>query len=77
MLGSIGKNWGTVIPTAIRGPVRVMQPFGRSLQNCGEILTKGWLALLADAADNKFFLLDRNGSVILNETKHVSGSGKR
>ena len=60
MLGSIGKNWATVYPTALRGLVRAMQSFGRSLEQSGEILAKGWLALTADAVDNDF-LLDRNG----------------
>ena len=68
--GFVNTNWGTEFPTALRGLVRVMQPFGRSLQKCGEILTKGWLALPADAADN-YFLLDRNGNVILDGIKHT------
>ena len=57
--GFVNTNWGTEMPWYLRGIVRALQPFGRSLESCGEALTKAWLELPAE--DGKYHLMDPDG----------------
>jgi NAD(P)-dependent dehydrogenase (short-subunit alcohol dehydrogenase family) len=67
--GFVNTNWGTEMPVMMKGLIRMMQPLGRSLEKCGELLTTGWMEL-EPTDDNNYFLLDRNGKVVMNGMKH-------
>jgi NAD(P)-dependent dehydrogenase (short-subunit alcohol dehydrogenase family) len=36
--GFVSTRWGTEMPWWIRGPVRALQLFGRSMEDCGEVM---------------------------------------
>lgn len=41
--GFVNTNWGTEMPWFIKGLVRLIQPLGRSMKDCGEYMTFGLL----------------------------------
>jgi len=69
--GFVNSNWGSELPAPLWGVVRVVQPLGRSILKCGQLLTAGWLKLANDGFEGKYYLLDKNGNVISNGIKHT------
>lgn len=69
--GFVNSNWGSELPAALWGVVRAVQPLGRSIVKCGQLLTNGWLKLPNEGFEGKYFLLDKNGNVISNGIKHT------
>jgi hypothetical protein len=61
--GFVATNWGTEMPTFLRaGVIRPIQKlFGKSSQQCGEILTESLTRLPADGG---FHLIDPKGQTI-------------
>jgi NAD(P)-dependent dehydrogenase (short-subunit alcohol dehydrogenase family) len=43
--GFVNTSWGTEMPWYLRGLVRMIQPFGRDLETCGEVLTNALLGI--------------------------------
>jgi NAD(P)-dependent dehydrogenase (short-subunit alcohol dehydrogenase family) len=58
--GFVKTNWGREMPTVIRWLVRAVQPFGKSKEDCAELLST---VLLKPDEQTKggFYLLDQNG----------------
>lgn len=69
--GFVNTSWGTEMPWWLRGPIRILQPLGRSPQKCGTLLTTGWISLDSASAGNNFFLLDQDGKLISNGVRHT------
>ena len=67
--GFVNTNWGSEMPIVLKGILRLMQPFARSLEKCGQVLTTGWMELEPKDGKN-FFLLDQNGNIIHDGLKH-------
>eukprot|EP00047_Mylnosiga_fluctuans_P010966 m.18912 g.18912 ORF g.18912 m.18912 type:complete len:320 (-) comp3386_c0_seq1:124-1083(-) len=57
--GTINTNWGTELPLLLRGLVRMIQPFMRSLQDCGEYMAS---ALMDPEYHGGWSLMDQNGN---------------
>ena len=55
--GFVNTNWGTEMPTVVRWMVRALQPLGRSIEDCGDKMVTGLLALSTPG----FYLLDEHG----------------
>jgi len=56
--GFVNTNWGTEMPWYIRAPVRLLQPLGKSIEDCGEIMCK---PLFHPPKPNGFYMMDANG----------------
>ena len=56
--GFVNTNWGTDLPWYIRAPVRLLQPLGKSIEDCGEIMCR---PLLDPPQPSGFYLMDANG----------------
>eukprot|EP00054_Salpingoeca_dolichothecata_P030770 m.253444 g.253444 ORF g.253444 m.253444 type:complete len:312 (-) comp26718_c0_seq13:41-976(-) len=56
--GFIKTRWGTEMPWFIRGPVRFMQLFARSPEDCAEYLSEGFFS---DQFKTGFHMLDQYG----------------
>jgi NAD(P)-dependent dehydrogenase (short-subunit alcohol dehydrogenase family) len=70
--GFVNSNWGSELPAVLWGVVRAVQPLGRSIVKCGQLLSAGWLKLPNEGFNGKYYLLDRNGNVIENGIKHTN-----
>eukprot|EP00455_Lapot_gusevi_P047554 TRINITY_DN643_c0_g1_i3.p1 TRINITY_DN643_c0_g1~~TRINITY_DN643_c0_g1_i3.p1 ORF type:complete len:301 (-),score=76.04 TRINITY_DN643_c0_g1_i3:30-932(-) len=55
--GAVNTAWGTEMPWYLRGPIRLLQPFLRSIETCGEYLVS---ALFDDQYRGGFHLMDSN-----------------
>jgi len=61
--GFVNTNWGTEMPTLIRMALRPLQSmFGKSSEDCGEILTTAWLGI----SEPGYALIDDKGGIIGN-----------
>ncbi len=58
--GFVNTNWGTEMPWYLRGLVRMVQPFGRDLEKCGEILTNA----LLEIKEPGYHRIDPNGKPV-------------
>ncbi|KNC84130.1 hypothetical protein SARC_03651 [Sphaeroforma arctica JP610] len=65
--GFVSTNWGTEMPWYVKGPVRVLQVFGKSLEKCGEIITSSWL----DLSPGKYNTIDQNGKPCKTKVLHT------
>jgi NAD(P)-dependent dehydrogenase (short-subunit alcohol dehydrogenase family) len=72
--GFVNTNWGTEMPWILRKLfLRPLQSlFGKSLEQCGETLTKAWLD---DIPEHRYSLIDEQGQII-NINSKVDGSMK-
>jgi NAD(P)-dependent dehydrogenase (short-subunit alcohol dehydrogenase family) len=61
--GFVNTSWGTEMPWYLRGLVRMMQPLGRDLETCGEILTKA----LLEIKEPGFHRMDQNGKPVTDK----------
>mmetsp|Transcript_20630 Transcript_20630/g.32217 ORF Transcript_20630/g.32217 Transcript_20630/m.32217 type:complete len:329 (-) Transcript_20630:977-1963(-) len=73
--GFVSTNWGTEMPFLIRMAVRAIQPFGRSLEQCGEIMSGALLNPPQNKEKTKtelpnFYLLDQDGNSTTKNKKH-------
>ena len=69
--GFISTNWGSEFPWYLKGPVRLMQRFGRSTKDCGELLCvplfdSQWKAT---AGQRNWHIVDQYGAI----TERVTG----
>lgn len=69
--GFVNSNWGSELPGPLWAVTRAMQPLGRSILKCGQLLTSGWMKLPNEGFEGKYYLLDRNGNMIENGIKHT------
>lgn len=58
--GFVATNWGTEMPSFVRYLIRAIQIFGRSKEDCAELLVSG-LVKPGEEAENNFRLIDQNG----------------
>ena len=65
--GFVNTNWGSEMPWYLKGLVRTIQPFGRSLESCGQILTDSWLKL---PVNGTYHLMDSNGKKTKQGVQH-------
>jgi NAD(P)-dependent dehydrogenase (short-subunit alcohol dehydrogenase family) len=66
--GFVNTNWGTEMPTVVRGIIRPLQSlFGKSQEECGETLTTAWMNLETPG----YYLIDPKGELISNGIKHT------
>eukprot|EP00455_Lapot_gusevi_P047550 TRINITY_DN643_c0_g1_i15.p1 TRINITY_DN643_c0_g1~~TRINITY_DN643_c0_g1_i15.p1 ORF type:complete len:335 (-),score=79.68 TRINITY_DN643_c0_g1_i15:8-955(-) len=56
--GGVNTAWGTEMPWYLRAPIRLLQPFLRSIDDCGEFMVS---ALFDDQYRGGFHLMDSNG----------------
>eukprot|EP00928_Gymnodinium_smaydae_P056701 TRINITY_DN40027_c0_g1_i1.p1 TRINITY_DN40027_c0_g1~~TRINITY_DN40027_c0_g1_i1.p1 ORF type:complete len:346 (+),score=57.91 TRINITY_DN40027_c0_g1_i1:74-1111(+) len=64
--GFVATNWGTEMPTVVRLLVRGMQAFGRSKEDCADLLLKG--LVLPTYGGGGWYLLDQYGEASAKET---------
>lgn len=55
--GFVNTNWGTEMPTLLRWVIRGLQHFGKSQEECGELMVSG----LFDVSSPGLHLLDEHG----------------
>ena len=66
--GFVNTNWGTEMPWLVRKAIRPLQAlFGRSSEDCGELLTTGCLNI----SSKGFHLLNQDGKIIEGGIKHT------
>lgn len=69
--GFVNTNWGTEMPWLIRKSLRPLQyMLGKSLEDCGETLTKGLLNL----PTRGYYLINEKGKTIENGVKHANAA---
>ena len=56
--GFVNTNWGTEMPWYIKAAVRLIQPLGRSKEDCGEAMSEP----LFNRKEGGFFLMDNNAN---------------
>lgn len=66
--GFVNTNWGTELPTVFRWGIRLLQPLGRSLIDCGEFMVRG---LFSDDYKGKFSAMGSNGQKTSKTQKHT------
>ena len=66
--GSVNTSWGTEMPWYLRGLVRMVQPLGRDLETCGEILTKA----LLEIKEPGYHRIDQNGKTVTDKKLYTN-----
>eukprot|EP01099_Mayorella_cantabrigiensis_P008520 TRINITY_DN801_c0_g1_i1.p1 TRINITY_DN801_c0_g1~~TRINITY_DN801_c0_g1_i1.p1 ORF type:complete len:310 (-),score=73.18 TRINITY_DN801_c0_g1_i1:47-934(-) len=56
--GFVNTNWGTELPWYVRAPVRLLQPLGKSIEDCGKVMCQ---PLFHPPKQGGLFLMDANG----------------
>lgn len=69
--GFVNTNWGTEMPWFIKGLVRLIQPLGTSIRDCGEFMTYG---LLNPAYKGGLRILGSKGQVANVTSVHSSAN---
>jgi len=67
--GFVHTSWGKDFHWALRGPLRLLQHFGRSPEHCASIMVEHAL-LSAERKGQGFHLMDENGRVAKQTDKH-------
>lgn len=71
--GFVNTNWGTEFPTLLRWGVRLLQPLGRSIADCGEFMVRG---LFADEYKTGFHCMGSNGQKANTTNAHTEDARK-
>eukprot|EP00927_Polykrikos_kofoidii_P018908 TRINITY_DN18800_c0_g2_i1.p1 TRINITY_DN18800_c0_g2~~TRINITY_DN18800_c0_g2_i1.p1 ORF type:complete len:346 (+),score=58.53 TRINITY_DN18800_c0_g2_i1:94-1131(+) len=64
--GFVATSWGTEMPTAVRFLVRALQNFGRSKEDCGDMMIKGLMSERYKGGG--WYLLDQYGEPSAKKT---------
>jgi NAD(P)-dependent dehydrogenase (short-subunit alcohol dehydrogenase family) len=71
--GFINTNWGTELPLPLRLLVRVVQPFGRTPEDCANVLVSAILSPPPHTIDHQaknWYLLDEKGRETITSEMH-------